>query len=86
MSPTAHGHPWVRSIVGVSFKRGTSQADRQAAVESIKGLVVGGTTLDSKDGEYYVRIQGGGFDDIVAAISILRGLGQVDGAFPVTVD
>jgi hypothetical protein len=83
MSPTGHGSPWVRSIVGVAFKASASQKDRQAAVESIGGVVVGGYRLEADDGEYFVRIRGAEFADLVAALDALRRLPQVDFAAPV---
>ncbi len=57
--------PWgpsIRDVVTVQFKLGTSQADRQAAVDAVGGVVVGGLQLlgpdMGNDGAYLVKISG----------------------------
>ncbi len=71
----------VRSIVKVAFKDGAAQRERQQAIDSIGGLVVGGFRLDT-DGEYFVRIPGSTYADIQAAVAKLKALPQVEYAFP----
>jgi len=75
----------VRSMLKVLFKGGETQAARQQAVDLISGVVVGGFRLNDTDGEYFVRIPGPTYADIVAAVRKLDTLPQVEGAFPMFV-
>jgi hypothetical protein len=49
-------YSFVRDVVVVLFRRGTSQPERADAVRSVSGEVVGGMRMDSVDGVYYVRL------------------------------
>lgn len=48
----------LRDIVVLQFKRGTSQADKVAAICLVEGVVVGGYPLVEGEGIYLVRIPG----------------------------
>jgi hypothetical protein len=80
-SPDGHGVPSVRSIVVISFKDDAPQAERQAAVDAIHGVVVGGFRL-VPIAKYYVRIPGTSFEDIMAACRRVSALTQVEFAAP----
>ena len=70
--------PYRKDIVLVRFKPGTPLAERQAAIESISGQVVGGKLDDDgQDGAYYIRITGGTIDSLVHAVRILQRQPQV---------
>ncbi len=57
--PLTNG-PYLRDIVLVEFVPGTPLADRQDAIDSIGGIVVGGKLdSDKQDGANYVQISGG---------------------------
>ena len=79
--PDAPGVRYVRGIVGVLFKIGATQAQRQAAVAAVGGIVVGGSRAGGADGFYLVRLLS---DTSVRAPktagAVLRGLPQVDWA------
>jgi len=76
--------PFIRSIVAVSFHEGTPQADRQAAVDRVDGVVVGGIRTAPDDGDYYVRIPDTTFAGILRAIDVLKALPQVAVPHPLT--
>jgi len=84
-SPTGHGAPWVRSIVVVVFKTGTSQPDRQIVVDAVHGRVVGGFLITT-DGSYYVWFPGTTFDAIIGAVRTAQAFSQVDYAHPFMMD
>jgi hypothetical protein len=78
--------PWIRSIVAVGFRAGTSQSDRQSAVDQVNGIVVGGIRFRGEDGDYFLRIPDATFAGIQKAIAIERALPQVAIAHPLTRD
>jgi hypothetical protein len=84
-SPVMSG-TFLTNIVFVVFKQGTSQPERQAAVDLVGGTVVGGLRAYGDDGYYVVRIE----DDhptvpgqaLVEALELLKALSQVALARP----
>lgn len=80
-SPDGHGVPSVRSIVVISFKDNATQLERQAAVDAIHGVVVGGFRLIPV-AKYYVRIPGTTFQAILVACRTVSALPQVEFAAP----
>lgn len=70
--------PYRRDIVILAFKPHTPLPERQAAIDSIAGQVVGGhRNFFNGDGSYYVRISGGTFGALVEAVGILQRQPQV---------
>ena len=70
----------VKNMLEVAFARTATQAQRQAAIDSVLGSVVGGRPIaDNGDGFYIVRIPsdnaGAG---LIPALEKLRRLPQVD--------
>lgn len=62
-----------RDIVLIRFEAGTSIADRQAAIDSVNGTVVGGHILTgTKDGTYYVRVHGGTAASLFHSLLVLQ--------------
>ena len=70
----------VKNTIGVLFKRTATQKQRQAAIDSVEGIVVGGySALDNGDGVYLVRVPSDVTGSLVAAaIAKLKRLSQVD--------
>jgi hypothetical protein len=86
-APAGHGSPSVRGMISVVFDARADQTARAAAIEAIKGRVVGGfRTSDNGDGEYFVRIDGTTYDDIERAIEAMRPQAGVALAYPLVVD
>ena len=82
-APPATGLPlgFARNVIHIIFKVGTSQAQRQQAVDQVGGVVVGGIPLTGGDGYYDVAIPDSGQGvQLQAAVTSLRSLSQVDGA------
>jgi hypothetical protein len=72
-----------RSILLLKFARAATQAARQAAVDSVQGIVVGGQPLFDADGFYYVAVPAGaGSDSVINAARKLRQFSQVSFAGP----
>lgn len=70
--------PVLRDIVLLQFRRGTSRADKIAAVCLVDGVVVGGRPLMPGEGIYLVRIPGDRTaQTLFKAIDSLRQLPQV---------
>jgi hypothetical protein len=69
----------VKNIVEVIFKASATQAQRQAAIDSIRGTVVGGLPfINNGDGLYLVRIPStSNADPVFAAIATLKAMSQV---------
>jgi hypothetical protein len=68
-------------VIHIIFKVGTSQAQRQQAVDQVGGVVVGGIPLTGGDGYYDVAIPDSGQGvQLQAAVTSLLSLIQVDGA------
>jgi hypothetical protein len=87
--------PFIRSIIAISFQLHAPVADRQAAVDRVEGIVVGGMRpCDSRalcgelveDGDYYVQIPDTTFAGILRALAIEEALPQVAVAHPLTPD
>lgn len=73
------GSPWfLRNIIVLGFKEGTTRVERQEAVDLIGGEVIGGVQYGVGEGEYYVRIQDDGTTEpLFRAIDLLETLPQV---------
>jgi len=70
--------PFVRDVVDVLFATGSTQSQRQAAIDQIGGVVIGGSQFPDGDGYYLVRVPGNGTDSAVfASIDALRSLSYV---------
>lgn len=73
----------LRDILVLVFKPGTSQPDRQAAVDLVHGVVVGGRHIAATGGLYLVRVPTDGMiEPLFQAIGMLRALPQVSIAMP----
>jgi hypothetical protein len=69
--------PYPRDMLWIWFRNDTPQAQRQAAIHAVGGLVVGGYRYRA-GGVYYVRIkQDGTTGPLHAAIARLKALPQV---------
>ena len=67
-------YKFVKDVVTVLFRPGTSQGQRTDAIASVSGQVVGGMRIDGADGLYYVRLPADPTNDSVfAAIESLIG-------------
>lgn len=81
------GNHWagvmLRQIVVVQFRRGTAQPLKQAAICSVRGVVVGGRPLGREDGIYLVRVPTDSTGELLwRAIGELRKLPSVAIAMP----
>jgi hypothetical protein len=74
------GRNAIKNTILVLFKATATQAQRQAAVDSVKGVVVGGHPLfPNADGTYLVRVANDASGSVMAAaITKLQSLSQVD--------
>ena len=62
-----------KDIVIVEFENGTGLTQRQAAIDSVNGVVIGGKLdADGRDGTYFVRISGGTTAALLNAVGILQ--------------
>jgi hypothetical protein len=70
--------PFVKNILVIQFQQGTTQAEREAAVDSVAGSVIGGQRYDAGEGLYYLSVpdttRGGA---LVAGATLLETLPQV---------
>jgi len=74
---------YLKRVITLCFKDGTTLQDRQLAVGYVNGTVVGGEPLSSGDGCYFVKVADDGSGaQLGAAISRLKGLSQVEVAAP----
>lgn len=72
---------FTKRIVVVFFRDGTAQAKRQAAIELVGGIVVGGARIFTGDGYYYVRVEDDGTaKQLRRAVAHLSALPQVENA------
>jgi hypothetical protein len=77
--------PFLRDVIGVAFMPGATQAERQAAIDTIGGVVIGGMAY-ANDGDYYVRIAGDSTGEAVTkAVDLLESLPQVYAAWVIIV-
>ncbi len=77
--------PFLRDVIGVAFMPGATQAERQAAIDMVGGVVIGRMAY-AGDGEYYVRIAGDSTGEAVTKASdLLESLPQVYAAWPIIV-
>jgi hypothetical protein len=51
--------PFLRDIIVVTFRPSAGQAERQAAIDLVGGVVVGGTRNPGAEGDYYVKVAAG---------------------------
>jgi hypothetical protein len=78
--PPLSDGPYRKSIIAVEFELHTPLAARQAAIDSIHGIVVGGqryVTHHTDDGTYYVRIPGATTEALLTAVETLHRQPQV---------
>jgi hypothetical protein len=74
----------VKNIIDMVFVATATQAERQAAVDSINGVAVGGVQVaHNGDGFYLIRIPADSATAIGAALQKLRALPQVQLAVPI---
>src|ERR1041385_3781321 len=72
---------WLKRTLVVLFKPTATQAERQAAVDKITGVVVGGYGIPGSDGSYLVRVGWNPTDvQLDSLASVLMSLPQVEGA------
>jgi hypothetical protein len=84
-SDTGASYDYFADVIVVSFKASATQADRQAAIDSINGAVVGGQSTPPGEGFYYVRLEAGRrLEPLANAVTKLWSLPQVAGASLVT--
>ncbi len=79
---------FVRGTIMLRFKPGTARSERQTAVDTVHGRVVGGIRFRGRpgDGLYIVQLPAGESNAaLFDAIALLNGLPQVDTAYPRTV-
>jgi hypothetical protein len=67
---------YARGVVAVTFHEGTSLADRQAAIDKVRGEVIGGWRMILvKEGKYAVKVDDGGdprkLDELIDQLSAL---------------
>jgi hypothetical protein len=68
---------YIKDVIAVVFRLGATQAQRQIAVDTVSGIVIGGERI-AADGEYLVRLPHDGTGATVfAAIELLESLPQV---------
>jgi len=78
---------YLKDIAVVLFRSDATQAERQAAVDSVAGRVVGGRPFRGGDGYYFLRVPGNGDPGVLfEAIRVLSALPQVLSATPEYVD
>jgi hypothetical protein len=78
-SYTNGGRGFLRGVIGVSFKAGTTPSQKNAAIASVGGAVIGGRGGDSGwDGVYYLRIaDSGGGVQLQAAVDALKARSEI---------
>jgi predicted secreted Zn-dependent protease len=73
VTSASSGSRFRKDIVTIDFRHGTPLAVRQAIIDSIGGVVVGGSRYEVvSEGTYYVRIHGGTMSALLAALQILH--------------
>src|ERR1041385_5737864 len=80
-SYTRSGSGFLRRTLTVLFKATATQAERQAAVDRISGVVVGGRALPPEDGPYLVKVPWDPTEQQLDSLAtVLEGLPQVEAA------
>ncbi|HEV8356193.1 MAG TPA: S8 family serine peptidase, partial [Gemmatimonadales bacterium] len=75
------GGGFLRRMLTVLFKVTATQAERQAAVDRINGVVVGGRALPPEDGPYWVKVPWDPTaEQLDSLATVLKGLPQVEAA------
>src|SRR5258706_1271371 len=84
-SDTGASYDYYADVIIVAFKASATQADRQAAIDSINGIVVGGQPMPPGEGFYYVRLEAGRrLEPLANAVTKLWSFPQVGAASLVT--
>jgi len=84
-SDTGASYDYYADVIIVGFKSTATQADRQAAIDAVNGVVVGGQPMPPGEGIYYVRLEAGRrLEPLVNAVIKLWPLPQVATASLVT--
>jgi len=84
-SDTGASYDYYADVIIVSFKSTATQADRQAAIDSVNGVVVGGQPMPPGEGFYYVRLNAGRrMEPLARAVTRLWSLPQIAAASLVT--
>ncbi|MFL5384757.1 MAG: S8 family peptidase [Longimicrobiaceae bacterium] len=74
---------YLRRVVAVMFNPGATLAERQAALDQVKGKVIGGSPAPEGEGIYYIQIAGDSTAyPLLDARATLESLPQVSGAAP----
>ena len=82
---TGASYDYYADVIIISFSVTATQSDRQAAIDSIHGLVVGGQPMPPGEGFYYVRLEAGRrLEPLTTAVTRLWSLPQVASASLVT--
>jgi hypothetical protein len=72
---------YTKRVIGVLFREGTSQPERQAAIDLVRGTAISGLPFSTGDGFYIVEIQDDrSGEQLIEAIRRLRQLPQVEDA------
>lgn len=78
VTSASSGSTFRKDIVTIDFRAGTPLAVRQAIIDSVGGVVVGGAHYEmAGEGTYYVRIRGGTMAALLDALAILHRQPQV---------
>ncbi len=84
-SDTGASYDYYADVIVVGFKATATQADRQAAIDSINGTVVGGQPMPPGEGFYFVRLEAARrLEPLTRALTKLWSLHQVASASLVT--
>jgi len=84
-SDTGASYDYYADVIIVGFKATATQADRQAAIDSINGTVVGGQPMPPGEGFYFVRLEAARrLEPLTRAVTKLWSLPQVASASLVT--
>jgi hypothetical protein len=79
--PVERGTHYVKNLVSALFRENTPQPQRQAAIDRVCGVVIGGDHLPSGEGYYLIRLHGVETPDALAATAdALRAMPGVAGA------
>lgn len=78
---SAIGAPFIRRIVILQFKPGTSTARRDSAIAAIGGAVAGGVRIPGGEGHYFIKIEDVIGSTLLAKAAQLRTMPQVAAAF-----